>query len=481
MQLSIKSALRKPPPPRQPFPRHGLEAFDAAPVRPPIPAGMALLGLDAALTGLIWPLAMLAASGRFGWTALLPPLGYLLFLYALGLHRRAALLNPAQSAARVPLAAVLGAGAAWVAATPWPPGLPVALLAAAVASCSAAGLAARAGFASLRRRRLFQRRVLIVGAGQRAWDLVWLLRHEGHSLSYDIAFVTDPAMGAPDERLAADRLNRIVPAADGFLAVASRFGADEIVVAADERRGLNMQGLLACRTGGFPVTEYLTFLEREIRRIDLHRLELGWLLYADGFGFGLIDRALKRALDIAVSALALLLGCPFLLAAALAVKLDDGGPVLYRQVRVTQGGRLFRILKLRTMRTDAERHGAAWAAVRDPRITRIGGFLRRTRLDELPQLLNILAGDMSFVGPRPERPEFVRDLAAQLPLYQERLIVKAGLTGWAQVNYPYGASLDDARSKLSYDLYYVKNFSVLFDMRIILQTIRVVLWPEGVR
>ncbi len=155
--------------------------------------------------------------------------------------------------------------------------------------------------------------------------------------------------------------------------------------------------------------------------------------------------------------------------------------MLYCQERVTRRGRSFAIYKLRTMRVDAETQGAVWAAKGDTRVTGVGAFLRRTRIDEMPELFNVLRGDMSLVGPRPERPAFVKMLAKQIPLYQERHVVKAGLTGWAQVNYPYGASTDDARSKLSYDLYYVKNFSVLFDLLIILQTIRVVLWPGGVR
>jgi lipopolysaccharide/colanic/teichoic acid biosynthesis glycosyltransferase len=167
--------------------------------------------------------------------------------------------------------------------------------------------------------------------------------------------------------------------------------------------------------------------------------------------------------------------------AVIGIRLDGPGPILYRQERVTKDGVVFSILKLRTMRTDAEAQGAVWAASKDSRITRVGSFLRRSRIDELPQLLNILRGDMSFVGPRPERPMFVAELASQIPLYNERHLVKAGLTGWAQINYPYGASIDDARSKLSYDLYYVKNFSILFDLVILLQTLRVVLWPSGVR
>ena len=210
-------------------------------------------------------------------------------------------------------------------------------------------------------------------------------------------------------------------------------------------------------------------------------MELSWLVYSEGFTFSAIDRFLKRLLDLVLSVVVLILTAPLLIAGAIAIRSEGKGPILYRQERVTQDGRVFWILKLRTMRVDAEAQGAVWAAKRDTRITRVGSFLRRTRIDELPQLLNILRGDMSFVGPRPERPMFVKELSAQIPLYHERHMVKAGLTGWAQINYPYGASIDDARSKLSYDLYYVKNFSILFDLLILLQTLRVVFWPSGVR
>ena len=165
----------------------------------------------------------------------------------------------------------------------------------------------------------------------------------------------------------------------------------------------------------------------------------------------------------------------------IAIRWEGPGGVFYRQTRVTQNNRHFEIMKLRSMRVDAEASGAVWAMKQDNRITRVGNFLRRTRIDELPQLFNVLKGDMSFVGPRPERPQFVAELAKEIPLYNERHMVKAGLTGWAQINYPYGASVNDARSKLSYDLYYVKNFSILFDFVILLQTVRVVLWPSGVR
>jgi sugar transferase (PEP-CTERM system associated) len=244
---------------------------------------------------------------------------------------------------------------------------------------------------------------------------------------------------------------------------------------------MNLERLLDCKKAGYPVIPYLSFVEREIRRIDLKRMELGWLVYSEGFTFSVLDRFLKRGFDLVVSSITLLLTAPLIAMATLAIRWEGPGPVLYRQERVTRDGRVFLIMKLRTMRVDAEANGAVWAEKQDNRITRVGNFLRRARIDELPQLMNILRGEMSFVGPRPERPIFVKELAEKIPLYNERHMVKAGLTGWAQINYPYGASIDDARSKLSFDLYYVKNFSILFDFVILLQTLRVVLWPSGVR
>jgi len=352
----------------------------------------------------------------------------------------------------------------------------------AILCFTASAFLARLTVEIMLRGQVLHRKLLVIGAGQRAWDLLRMLSKEGGNLNYDIAFLQHPSLGQIDPRLAADPAARIVHA-DGFrvLAVAQAENADQIVIAPDERRGMDLERLLECKKAGFPVVQYLSFVEKEIHRVDLKRMELGWLLYSDGFTFGAIDRFLKRAFDLAVSAVVLLLTAPLLLGGILAIRWEGRGPVFYRQERVTQDGRVFRIMKLRTMRVDAEAAGAVWAAAQDNRITKVGQFLRRTRIDELPQLVNILRGDMSFVGPRPERPMFVDELAAQIPLYQERHMVKAGLTGWAQINYPYGASIDDARSKLSYDLYYVKNFSILFDFVILLQTLRVVLWPSGVR
>ncbi len=448
--------------------------------------------LDGAGIMLVWPPVLaivfwtgIAAPGLL-WLApaLVYPALHLLALYVLGLYRRDVIIEFRRSAGRMPLVASLGAAGA--AACLAFVGLPYAGLGAGAvplpvvaAGCFiGAGVGARAAFDSLRRRGLFCRRLMIIGAGRRAWDLVWVLRNEGLTLNYQIAFVHDPTLGPIDPRLASGSLGEVLTMpADGFLGLAERFGADQIVVAPDERRGLKLEGLLDCKVAGFPVLQYLSFLEREARRIDLKRMELSWLLYSDGFHFSLIDRVLKRTLDLLVSGAVLLCVTPLLLTAMVAIKLEGGGPVFYDQERVTRGGRIFTIRKLRTMRANAEAGGAVWAAHQDARITPVGAFLRRSRIDELPQLFNILLGEMSFVGPRPERPAFVAKLTHAIPLYAERHTAKAGLTGWAQVNYPYGASIDDARSKLSYDLYYVKNFSIWFDILIIIQTVRVVLWP----
>ena len=234
---------------------------------------------------------------------------------------------------------------------------------------------------------------------------------------------------------------------------------------------------------GIAITSYLCFWERETRRVNLMALDPSWLIYADGFHVATATNAfLKRALDLVASLALLVLTLPTLVLAALAIKLDGPGPLLYRQERVGRGGQPFRICKFRTMRVDAETNsGPQWAAVGDARVTKIGRFLRRMRIDELPQILNVLQGDMSFVGPRPERPCFVQSLAADIPFYAERHRVRPGITGWAQINYPYGASIEDARAKLSYDLYYIKNFSFLFDLLIILSTAKAVFFDGGGR
>jgi sugar transferase (PEP-CTERM system associated) len=458
-----------------------------------------LFVLDVLLVAIAWPLVLGLSQFNAADLTRVPgdlrgfayPLSNLLFLYAMGLYRREAFVEMQRSVLRVPLVVGMGAAAALIVCAVLrqvapkvapPAALDGLMFWLAFGSFTLCAFVARLILDILLRRRLLRRQLLVVGAGMRAWDLSHILGREGSSLNYEIAFLHHPAFGAIDPRLADDPAANILRAdRSNVLDAARHMGADQIVIAPDERRGMDLGQLLACKKAGFPVVQYLSFVEHEIRRVDIKRMEIGWLVFSEGFYFGAIDRFLKRAFDLAVSSVVLILTSPLLLFGIIAIRAGGPGPIFYRQERVTLDGTIFRILKLRTMRVDAETSGAVWAASKDNRITRAGAILRRARIDELPQLINILKGEMSFVGPRPERPMFVDELAAQIPLYRERHMVKAGLTGWAQVNYPYGASVDDARSKLSYDLYYVKNFSVLFDFVILLQTLRVVLWPSGVR
>ena len=244
--------------------------------------------------------------------------------------------------------------------------------------------------------------------------------------------------------------------------------------------------LLRARAQGLRLYTDAEFWERQLRRIDVAACGAGAAM-GTGHGMdpvpapGLIEAALHRLFDVVLSLVMLVFTLPLMLVTALAIKLDGGGPVLYRQERVGLHGGCFTLLKFRSMRPDAETRGPVWAAQRDARVTRVGAFIRLARIDELPQLVNILRGEMSFIGPRPERPHFVEQLQRVLPSYAERSRVKPGLTGWAQVNYPYGASIEDARAKLSYDLYYVRHRSLVLDLLILLATVRVVLFQRGAR
>jgi sugar transferase (PEP-CTERM system associated) len=255
------------------------------------------------------------------------------------------------------------------------------------------------------------------------------------------------------------------------------------VLALEERRNaLPLSDLLRIKTTGVHVNDFSSFLERETGRVDLDTLNPSWLIFSDGFSSGrAVSSAAKRLFDIAVSLLLLVLTAPIIAVFALVVKLDSKGPAFFRQTRVGLFGQSFDLIKLRSMRTDAEANGAQFAQTNDPRVTRIGRFIRKVRIDELPQTWSVLKGEMSFVGPRPERPEFVSELEQDLPYYAERHMVKPGITGWAQINYPYGANLEDSRHKLEYDLYYAKNYTPFLDLLILLQTLRVVLWSEGAR
>jgi lipopolysaccharide/colanic/teichoic acid biosynthesis glycosyltransferase len=258
--------------------------------------------------------------------------------------------------------------------------------------------------------------------------------------------------------------------ADAVADFFSRAGVDEIVVSAQDGDERAQDIWLACLNRGLQVTDLAVFVEREYYKIPCDEITVSWLLFIDLKWNHPFYHRLKRLLDIfAAIGLSLVL-CPVLMAAALAIWLESGGPVIYSQLRTGFRGRTYRILKLRTMRADAEKTGAQWAAHGDDRVTRVGRVLRKTRIDELPQLWNVLRNEMSFIGPRPERPEFVEKLTSDIPLFPQRHWVQPGLTGWAQINYPYGASIEDARAKLCFDLYYIKNASFLLDLHIALRT-----------
>jgi sugar transferase (PEP-CTERM system associated) len=338
----------------------------------------------------------------------------------------------------------------------------------------------RAIFAQVSDGTAFKRRVLIVGTGENAARIRDVAQRARDCHYVPVAFVH--ACGDP-LRVGRSDL-QLDPASDGeeLAEFALHQGVQEVVIATDDRRGLPVRQLLHCKLRGLQVTDYLSFWERENGRVNLEALQPSWLIFSDGFRQGWVVNTVKRSFDIVVSAIMLLLTMPVLLVTALLIKLESPGPVLYRQERVGLRGRTFVLLKFRSMRADAERDGTPqWAAERDPRVTRIGAFIRKVRLDELPQLINVLCGDMSFIGPRPERPFFVDQLSASIPFYKERHAVKPGISGWAQINYPYGASLEDARQKLAYDLYYVKNRTIFLDLLILVQTVRVILFPEGAR
>lgn len=327
-----------------------------------------------------------------------------------------------------------------------------------------------------------RRRVLIYGAGQKAKDLLQVLDDANTKLGVQVVGCVP---GSGDSVAVAPSLIRATPA--DWVQFVKQEQISEIVIAPDERRqqaqgdGLPVLAFLDCKVAGVTSTDVLGFCERELTRIDVDTLRPSWLLFSDGFKSSKRHQFIKRGFDLTVSILFLLLLWPFMLLTALAVKLESPGAALYSQERVGLNGKVFKIYKFRSMRQDAEKAGqAVWAQKNDARVTRVGAFIRNTRLDELPQLYNVIAGQMSFVGPRPERPQFVEQLAKEIPFYQVRHKVKPGLMGWAQLKYPYGASVEDAKNKLKYDLYYAKNKSFFMDMLILVQTVEIILLGKGV-
>lgn len=323
----------------------------------------------------------------------------------------------------------------------------------------------------------FKRRIVVLGVGNRAAKIESLEKRDRAQGFKVVGFVP---MSDREVKIAADQN---VWGNMSLVDLCKEQGVEEIVVAVDDRRGgIPTKALLDCKLAGFSVTDYSTFWERESGKVDLDALHPSWLIFSDGFPGGWLQAMFKRLFDILASLMLLIAAAPIMLLAAVSVKLTSSGPVFYRQERVGLNGIPFMLLKFRSMREDAEADGVPrWAAVGDSRITPIGNFIRKTRIDEIPQIFNVLKGEMSFIGPRPERHFFVEQLREVIPYYFERHRVKPGISGWAQLNYPYGASIEDAKEKFQFDLYYIKNYSLFLDLIVLVQTARVVLWPNGAR
>jgi len=323
---------------------------------------------------------------------------------------------------------------------------------------------------------VLSRRVLVMGTGTEAEAVRTALGDpslRGMNLVGFISSRSDEPQNVPADLVFQGR---------ALLDLVDEESINEIIVAVRERRGgvLPLRELLDCKMRGVKVFDLSSFYERARGQVRIDSLRASWLIYGDGFRQGIMRTVVKRFFDLFASAVLLVLALPVMVVTALAIVLEDRGPVFYRQIRVGQNGRQFKVTKFRSMRTDAEKDGTPkWAAANDDRTTRVGRLIRKLRIDELPQLFNVLIGDMSLVGPRPERPYFVDQLTAEIPFYAVRHCVKPGVTGWAQVRYQYGASVDDAVQKLQYDLYYVKNHTLLLDLVVLAETVRVVLTGEG--
>jgi len=417
--------------------------------------------------GAIFVLATLVVHSPYGPSGLtsaaaLPALLTVLMMIALGIYEPDARANMATMTERLGVACVIGAGLGfgltylvghiWVSP----------LYAIACASFSYGAVAiARYAFGRILNFVPLQRRILVIG-GSDASAAVRAINRKGAGDASVIGAITSTDANA-------GLLNRV-----------KAMDVTEIVVA-DRSTPLPVTALLDCKAAGIRIIDALDFGEQETDKVDLENLYPARFVFARNSGYAPWSMWSKRFLDIAISGAALLALSPVLLLAALAIRLDSPGGVFYRQTRVGLNGAPYEIVKFRSMRSDAEVAGKPqWAQENDTRVTRVGRFLRQTRIDELPQILNILRGEMSLVGPRPERPFFVEQFEEKMPFYAERHRVKPGLTGWAQIKYRYGATEEDAAEKLRYDLYYVKNFNVLLDIFILMRTVRVVLWPDGV-
>jgi sugar transferase (PEP-CTERM system associated) len=331
---------------------------------------------------------------------------------------------------------------------------------------------------------LGQTKIIVIGAGERASIIEKRMRREVDRVGFELlGFIPIPGdnreEGIQNEKLIHVKID------ENFRNFISDNDIDEVVIACDQRRGtLPVEILFDCRLRGVEVTDLLDFMERETGQIVVNLMYPSWVIYSNGFNS---QNYLRDALDYGVNCilatLVLLIAWPFMLLTAIIIFFEDvrnsKASIFYKQERVGLNGKLFNIIKFRSMRPDAEKDGAKWATTNDSRVTKIGLFIRKYRIDELPQLLNIFRGEMSFIGPRPERPQFVEQLIREIPYYNQRHNVKPGLAGWAQLNYPYGASVEDSMEKLKFDLYYVKHQSLMLDILILIRTVEVVLFGKG--
>lgn len=325
-------------------------------------------------------------------------------------------------------------------------------------------------------RRWFTQPILLLGTGELAWDIAKEIETR-----LDCGYKIVAYLGLKNSRFSGSS-GPFYPNDDDLYRICRRHEVEKIVVALDDRRGgTPIEELINCRLQGIVVVKGIGFYEELTCKILVERVNAEWIIYPEGLNIDRISRFNKRMVDLFLAAFGLLLSAPIMVIAAMMIKLESAGPVFYRQERIGVRGEPFRIIKFRSMQMDAEKNGAMWAKANDPRVTKFGKIIRKIRVDELPQLWNVLKGEMSFVGPRPERPVFVDKLVKSLPYYSLRHKIKPGITGWAQVRYAYGASEEDALRKLEYDLYYLKNISFSLDFWIIFQTVKTVLWQKGAR
>ena len=423
-----------------------------------------------------------AHSETIPWTVVLPSALIFAFIMvalnsAMGLYRPAAQYTHRAALARVVLSVVVSAPVAfgvfhWL---PWS-GLNSGAMQASVLLILGVVLSMRAMVNRRQGASLFAPRVLILGTGADALSVQRALAGPAQGGIQIVGFYTD---GGNDEVMVDSR--KVLSGAS-LVDIVRRMRVNEVIVAVRERRGgvLPLRELLDCKLAGVRVLDLSSFFERVQGQVRVDSLRASWLIYGDGFRQSLSRAFIKRCFDLIAAVVLVVLSLPVMLVTALLILFEDGGPIFYRQERVGLGGKTFKVTKFRSMRTDAEKDGKPrWAASNDDRTTRVGRFIRKLRIDELPQLFNVLVGDMSLVGPRPERPYFVDQLALEIPFYGVRHCVKPGVTGWAQVRYQYGSSVDDAIQKLQYDLFYVKNHTLVLDTLVLFETVRVVLTGEG--